>query len=109
MRRAALPDEAAAEVLENAIGAGENAPTAVRRIGVVRRVLAILRKGCDVGDLGRHGPNVRRDVQRSEQIDVRSVEVRYRARLERQCSRITVAGSRHEPMIEKIELDLERP
>ena len=63
MHRARLADEAGAEFIHHAVGLHQRLPEALRVVGIILRVGAVLLERNRVLDFARHGPDVHVDAE----------------------------------------------
>ena len=108
MDRTALAEEPSAEFLQHPIGLNEGSPEPPRRVGVVGTVHVVFVERQRVRDLVRDRTDLQSNAERSQQVQVAAVEVRHGLRHERERFPLAVAGADEQPMIDKIEVDLER-
>jgi len=107
MRGTRLAEEGPAEPFQDAVRVRQDAPAALRRVGVVRRMLPVRGEVHRVRHLLRHGPDLRVEAERRQQAEVVFVEVRDGSRGEGNALRYAVAGPRHELVIQEIEFQLD--
>jgi hypothetical protein len=110
MHRAGLAEETASEPLQYAIGLDENAPAPVGGGCVVGSMLAIIGERDGGYDFDRPAPpECEVETERSQRRQVFRVEVRHRARCQREPPHRAVIGAHRERVIEKIDIDREGP
>src|SRR6202158_6368675 len=76
VRRAALAQETAAELLQDPIDLRQDTPPALRRVGIVGRVFPVLGAGGRDLHFSRDRPDLQRDAQVAQQRSVRAIEIR---------------------------------
>ena len=107
MNGACLADKAAPEEFEDAISLHQCSPKGVGRVGVVRAVYLIHRKGNRVVQLVRHLVYCDRNANSFQEIHDSTIEVSDRLRLEGKCAYLTPADAGNELVAEEIELDIQ--
>jgi hypothetical protein len=109
MDRAALADEAAAELLEDPVRLHEDLPEPVRVVGIVRTVNLVLVETDRFGNFVRFSMDSHMQAQLVHFIHEPAVERGCRLRFERQSGNAAVADLQDQLVIDKVEVDLERP
>jgi hypothetical protein len=109
MHGAGLADEARTEFLADRVHGHEKPPEAIRVFGIIGPMLRILVEPDWIRNLDRHGPDLRRNLQRRESRHELAVEIGDASWRELNGSRLTAAGDDPEYVIDEIELDLENP
>src|SRR6266851_4532735 len=106
MHRAYLADKSRAEHPEHLVDLSESAPEPVDHRGVVGRMRAVFLERHRVGNLDRHGPEARRQVERAQPGHDLAIEIGNRARDERNACAPSVADRDAQAMVDAVEIDL---
>jgi len=107
MDRAHLPEEAAAEESQDAIGLQEHPPEAVHSIRLIGRMHAVFGEPDRVRDFTWRLAEGHIDADTLQEPDCPFVEVRDRLRHERERSFAALAASRGQSMADEVELQLD--
>jgi hypothetical protein len=107
MYRTALPNKARTEFREDVVSQQQDAPEAGDILAVVRGVLRIEIKSNRVGQFDRHMPDFYFDTEPRQCGHEFFVEIRHRARRQRNCFARTFAGLYDELVLDKIEFHFE--
>jgi hypothetical protein len=106
MHRAALTDEAGAELLEHPVGLDEDLPEPVGVLAVVGPVRFVLLEGDGILDLVGLRVDLDRQAERRELRHQPAVERRHRLRLERERRGAAAARLHHQAVVDEVEIDL---
>lgn len=108
MHGADLADEARTEGAHHAGGLQQRLVETRDVFGIILRVRAIFIEGDAVFDLTRRGPDADVDIKAPQTLHESRIELGNRHRFERQALAAAVVGFDVEPVIDKIEHDVER-
>src|SRR5579883_285796 len=109
MHRAALADEARTKILQNRAGRNENAPEAMRILGIVRFMHFVLRERNRVSDLVRAGMNLYLDTERIELSHQLAIKLGHAPRRQIHSLYGAFAGFDDQLTRDEIEPDFENP
>ena len=107
MHGAGFPDEARAKFLANRGDAREDAPAAIRVFGIVGGVLRVFVEADRIRDFDWHRPDLRVDLDRSENGCKLAVEIRDRARREKNRLVLIAARRDSEHVIDEVKFERE--
>ena len=107
MHGARLAKKPRAELFEHPVHFDQRAPELVSAAGIVRNVLAVVFERNRDRDLDRHCPDPHLQPERFQPIYKFAVKIGNRAGRQRQAFRRPIADLDHQPMVDKIEVDLE--
>ncbi len=102
-----LPRKRPRKCCHHPVGLHQLAPEELRGVAVVGGVRAIALERDGVLDLRRHRPDVNVDAQRAQPPHDLGVEIGHRTRRQRKRVDSPVAGPQQQPVLEKVEVDLQ--